>query len=77
MGPQDFARLDPFESGYERVRLRVLDDAGVAHDVQSYTVRERASHAPNPRYVAQILAGAERLGFPDAYLAALRARLAA
>jgi hypothetical protein len=77
MGPEDFARLDPFESGYERVFLRVLDDAGVAHAVESYTVRERGSHAPNTRYVAQILAAAERLGFPGAYVAALRARLAA
>ena len=75
MGPQDFARLDPFESGYRRVALRVQDDAGAAHDVESYAVRERASFAPHPRYVAQILAGAERLAFPGEYLAALRARL--
>jgi hypothetical protein len=76
MGPLDFARLDPFESGYERVSLRVLDDAGAAHDVQSYAVRERGRFPPHPRYVAQILAGAERLAFPAPYLAALRARLA-
>lgn len=75
MGPEDFARLDPFESGYERVWLRVLDDAGAAHDVQSYAVRERGSFPPHPRYAAQILAAAERLAFPEPYLAALRARL--
>jgi hypothetical protein len=77
MSPRCFARLDPFESGYARVVLRVHDDAGAEHAVQSYAVRERGAYPPHPRYVAQILAGAERLAFPDAYLAALRARIGA
>jgi hypothetical protein len=75
MGALDFARLDPFEAGYRRLALRVLDDSELAHDVQSYAVRERGSFAPHPRYVTQILAGAERLAFPEPYLAALRVRI--
>jgi gamma-glutamylcyclotransferase (GGCT)/AIG2-like uncharacterized protein YtfP len=73
MSPSCFARLDPFEGGYARITLRVHDDSGEAHEAQSYAVRERGGFAPHPRYLAQILAGAERLAFPDAYRAALLA----
>ena len=74
MGDGDFARLDRWEGGYERVALRVLDDAGSTHDVTSYTVREKGSFRPHEVYVSKILRESARLGFPAAHLDDLRAR---
>jgi len=74
MGDGDFAKLDRWEGGYARVRLRVEDDAGNEHDVTSYAVREKGSFRPNEIYLGKILSSAERLGFPRAYVERLRAR---
>jgi len=74
MGDGDFAKLDRWEGGYERVSLIVEDDAGKRHEVTSYTVREKGSFPPHEVYLAKILSAAERLGFPSEYVAALRAR---
>ena len=74
MGDGDFASLDGFEAGYERVRLVVEDDAGASHAVTSYRVREKGSFAPHELYLGKILREAERLRFPVEYTAKLRAR---
>jgi hypothetical protein len=74
MGDGDFERLDRWEGGYERVTLRVEDDAGRQHDVTSYAVREKGSFRPHELYLSKILSAAERLGFPSEYVAELRAR---
>jgi gamma-glutamylcyclotransferase (GGCT)/AIG2-like uncharacterized protein YtfP len=74
MGDGDFAKLDRFEAGYERVRLEVVDDAGRAHAVTSYRVREPGNFAPHEIYLSKILREAERLRFPAEYTAGLRAR---
>jgi len=74
MGDGDFAKLDRWEGGYERVVLRVFGDAGEAHEVTSYSVRERGSFPPHAIYLGKILREAERLGFPREYVEALRAR---
>ena len=74
MGDGDFARLDAFEAGYRRVELQVEDDAGAAFAVTSYSVREKGSFAPHELYLGKILREAERLRFPEEYLARLRGR---
>ena len=74
MGDGDFDRLDRWEGGYERVRLRVEDDAGASHPVTTYSVREKGSFAPHELYLGKILREAERLRFPAEYTAELRAR---
>lgn len=74
MGEGDFARLDPWEGGYARVALRVVDDADAVHDVTSYTVREKGRFPPHEIYLGKILREAARLEFPAAYVDALRAR---
>ncbi len=76
MGDGDLAKLDRWEGGYERVRLRVEDDAGTQHEVTSYAVREKGSFRPHELYLGKILSAAERLGFPSEYVAGLRARYA-
>ena len=65
MGDGDFAKLDRWEGGYERVALRVEDDAGAPHEVTSYSVRDKGSFAPHEIYLGKILREAERLGFPS------------
>lgn len=74
MGDGDFAKLDRWEGGYERVTLCVEDDAGIQHEVTSYAVREKGSFRPHEVYLGKILSAAERLGFPSEYVAELRAR---
>jgi gamma-glutamylcyclotransferase (GGCT)/AIG2-like uncharacterized protein YtfP len=74
MGSGDFAKLDRWEGGYARVTLRVLDDAGEPHEVTSYSVRDKGSFPPHAIYLGKILREADRLGFPRAYLEALRGR---
>jgi gamma-glutamylcyclotransferase (GGCT)/AIG2-like uncharacterized protein YtfP len=76
MGPDDFARLDPFESGYDRVRLAVdADGAGVVH-VTSYSVREKGRFAPHREYLEKMLRWGARWRLPGDYLAELLARAA-
>ena len=77
MGDGDFARLDRWEGGYERVVLRVWDDAGAQHEVTTYSVRDKGSFAPHENYLGKILREAQRLGFPSDYVTALRARYGA
>jgi gamma-glutamylcyclotransferase (GGCT)/AIG2-like uncharacterized protein YtfP len=74
MGEGDLERLDPWEGGYERVALRVVDDAGETHDVTSYTVRDKGRFPPHEIYLGKILREGTRLEFPSAYVDALRAR---
>ncbi len=74
MGDGDFAWLDRWEGGYERVALLVEDDAGEHHGVTTYTVREKGGFRPHEIYLDKILRAAERLDFPSEYVAGLRAR---
>ena len=74
MGDGDFEKLDRWEGGYDRVRLTVEDDRGERHGVTSYSVREKGRFAPHEIYLGTILGAAERLRFPDEYVASLRAR---
>ena len=76
MGPEDFARLDPFESGYDRVELEV-EVGGRGVGVTSYAVRERAQFAPHPLYLEKMLRWGSRWRLPGDYLAEMAARAAA
>jgi hypothetical protein len=76
MGDGDFAMLDRWEGGYARVALRVEDDAGLQHEVTTYSVREKGSFRPHEIYLGKILREAQRLGFPSEYVEGLRARYA-
>ncbi len=69
----DFALLDRFERGYDRVVLRVIDDADRVHEVTSYSVREKSRFAPSDVYLAKILHWAKRWEFPERYLSQLPA----
>jgi len=73
MGPDDFARLDPFESGYARVSLDV-ELAGRATPVTSYAVREPDRFAPHPIYLEKMLRWGSRWRLPGDYLAEMRRR---
>lgn len=70
MGPEDFARLDPFESGYRRIAL-ALDGTGEPFDATSYTVVAKGEFAPHPLYLEKMLRWGARWRLPAAYLAEL------
>ena len=70
MGPEDFARLDPFESGYRRIDL-ALDGTGELLTATSYTVVAKGQFAPHPVYLEKMLRWGARWRLPGDYLAAL------
>jgi len=72
LGPDDLERLDGYELGYARVELAVLDDAGRAHLVVSYSVRAKGAHRPTRHYLEKMLRWGERWRLPEDYLAQLR-----
>lgn len=73
MGSGDFARLDRFEGGYERVSLEV-ENAGARQRVTSYSVRDKGRFRPHPEYLEKILRWGARWRLPGDYLAELRER---
>jgi gamma-glutamylcyclotransferase (GGCT)/AIG2-like uncharacterized protein YtfP len=75
MGPDDFARLDPFESGYRRVEL-ALDAGGATLAATSYTVVEKGEFAPQPVYLEKMLRWGARWRLPGEYLAEMLERAA-
>jgi len=77
MGPGDFARLDPFESGYERAELDVETADGRRLRVTSYCVRDKGRFPPHPVYLEKMLRWGARWRLPGDYLAEMRARAAA
>ncbi len=77
MGAEDFARLDRFESGYERVRLEVETAGGERLQVTSYAVRDKGRFAPHPEYLDKILRWGARWRLPGDYLAELQRRAGA
>src|SRR5262249_24179748 len=74
MGRGDFAKLDHFESGDERIELAV-DAPGLGLlRVTSYTVRDKGSFAPHPAYLEKVLRWGARWRLPGACLTELSAR---
>ena len=75
MGPDDFTRLDHFESGYDRVYLEVeVADGGGALRVTSYAVRDKGRFPPHSEYLEKILRWGSRWRLPGDYLAELAER---
>jgi hypothetical protein len=70
--PDDLARLDGYEAGYERIELSVLDDSGNAHRVVSYSVLSKGEFAPHAIYLDKLLKWGEHWEFPAPYLEQLR-----
>jgi gamma-glutamylcyclotransferase (GGCT)/AIG2-like uncharacterized protein YtfP len=76
MGPGDFAKLDHFESGYDRIELEV-DAPGLGRlRVTSYTVRDKGAFPPHPVYLEKMLRWGARWRLPGVYLAELVRRAA-
>ena len=73
MGPDDFARLDRFETGYERVQLEVEADGGKL-GVTSYAVLDKGRFAPHPEYLEKMLRWGARWRLPGDYLAEMLER---
>lgn len=71
LGDDDLERLDRFEGGYERIRLRVRSGDRPLETI-SYSVRHKQEHAPPADYLAKMLVWGERWGLPESYLAELR-----
>ncbi len=71
----DLEFLDRFESGYARIHVCVEGASGNRQEAHSYSVREKASHAPCEAYLARMLDWGERWTFPESYLEDLRQRL--
>ncbi len=69
----DWARLDPFERGYARIRIDVfLEGAEAAIAAETYRSEDRiADPRPLASYLALVVAGARERGLPREYLDAL------
>lgn len=74
MGADDFARLDPFESGYARVELEVEAVTRGRLRVTSYSVVDKGEFAPHPVYLEKMLRWGSRWRLPGDYLSGLRER---
>jgi len=74
MGPDDFAKLDHFESGYLRLELAVQAPGRGPLRVTTYTVRDKGSFAPHPMYLEKMLRWGARWRLPGVYLAQLVGR---
>lgn len=72
MDASDLTRLDRFERSYDRVLLRVEDDASEVHRVSSYTVRHKDSFRPTEVYLEKLLCWGAHWGLPPEYLGHLR-----
>lgn len=73
MGPDDFQKLDHFESGYDRVEFEVNSVARGAERVTSYTVRDKGRFPPHAVYLEKMLRWGARWKLPGDYLASMLA----
>ena len=68
----DEAALDAFEGvaeGYYRKdHLQVTDSLGAIHGVMAYRATDDRAGEAHPDYLAQVVAAARALGFPDDYI---------
>lgn len=70
----DFAILDRFEGGYERIRLQVTRGDGSSADAVSYqSDRHCEDQVPFDWYLALMVEGARAHGLPESYVAGLEA----
>jgi gamma-glutamylcyclotransferase (GGCT)/AIG2-like uncharacterized protein YtfP len=69
-----FDTLDEYEGApraYRRESVRVIDDAGDAHDAVVYVANKTGDFAPSRQYLAVIAEGARAHGLPEEYVAGI------
>jgi len=74
------ARLDEFESGYDRVWMQVIDRVGLARSAVAYVAHARPTGEtglPSEPYVRRILTGARQQGLPEEYIRRIESLAAA
>jgi gamma-glutamylcyclotransferase (GGCT)/AIG2-like uncharacterized protein YtfP len=67
-----FDALDEYEGApreYRRETVRVIDDAGEAHEAVVYIANKTGDFAPSRLYLSVIAEGARAHGLPEAYVA--------
>ncbi len=72
LDPDDWARLDRFERGYDRVEVSV-DGAARSLRVQTYRAARSCAALPFAWYLALCVAGARQHGLPRHWVEQLRA----
>ncbi len=72
LDPDELARLDRFEGGYQRVFLLVQDAQERSRRVISYDVPVKRSFRPTSPYIQKMLFWGEHWDLPEAYLDQLR-----
>lgn len=71
--PDDVARLDRFERGYDRIELCVHTPPDAETRAFSYSVHNKGSYRPTRLYRDKMIAWGTRHGLPRDYLEILRA----
>ena len=66
-------RLDGYEAGYRRTALRVRGLDGGAHQVTSYSAKQKGEYLPSRIYLDKMLHWGSHWDFPVEYLRQLRA----
>ncbi|HKJ23930.1 MAG TPA: gamma-glutamylcyclotransferase family protein [Myxococcota bacterium] len=70
----ELVSLDPYEGGYERVRLAAETDDGSSLEVEVYVSERRSEdRVPFDWYLEHVLRGARAHGLPEDYVAWLEA----
>ena len=66
--PEALALLDKYESGYDRVQIEVLDEAGARIEAVAYIARPEnltSDESPTAEYLGRIIRGAREHGLPE------------
>lgn len=75
-GPDTLDQLDVYERGYDRQRVEVTDERGVAVTAIAYVAKaDRVANGkkPSARYLQKVLRGARQHGLPEAYIREIEA----
>jgi gamma-glutamylcyclotransferase (GGCT)/AIG2-like uncharacterized protein YtfP len=75
-GPSTLNKLDAYERGYDRCRVLVTDERGVAVAAVAYVAKaDRIANGkqPSANYLEKIVRGARQHGLPEAYIRAIAA----
>ncbi len=70
-------RLDKYEEGYDRRRVRVTLESGATREAMAYMARPECTTdeaAPSPEYLEIVLRGAKRQGLPQEYIASIESK---
>ena len=65
------ARLDAYETGYDRRRIQVTLEDGATREAMAYVARPECTAnqgSPSPEYLGIIIRGARRHGLPEEYI---------